>query len=67
MINAQDLTKCTVCSVEFSADEQPEVMGYFGIIPVAFCAMCTACLYDLAQTLTDTGTNDEESASDTYH
>lgn len=64
-MNAHDVKQCTVCSVVFNEDEEPGISGYFGIIPVAFCTTCTACLYDLANTLL--GGEDEESSTNAYH
>lgn len=39
---------CTVCSCEFS-DEEGGVIGYFGILPVAFCPTCYSSMYDMVQ------------------
>lgn len=54
---AQDLTKCTVCSIPFDESEGADLAGYFGMIPVAFCATCTSCMIDMTQQLTS---QDEE-------
>lgn len=43
--------KCNVCACEFSDDEGGTV-GYFGILPVAFCPTCLAAMSDMiVQTL----------------
>lgn len=39
---------CTVCSCEFS-DDEGGVIGYFGILPVAFCPTCYSSMYDMVQ------------------
>ena len=38
--------KCTVCSCEFT-DEEGGVIGYIGILPVAFCPTCYSGIYDM--------------------
>jgi hypothetical protein len=40
--------KCNVCSCEFTEDEGG-VLGYFGILPVAFCPTCYSSMYDMVQ------------------
>jgi len=43
--------RCNVCSSDFTADEGGTT-GYFGILPVAFCPTCLACMNDMiVQTL----------------
>ena len=41
-----DTHLCSVCSCEFSEDEGG-VLGYFGILPVAFCPTCYSCMLDM--------------------
>jgi hypothetical protein len=38
--------KCSVCSCEFTEDEGGTI-GYFGILPVAFCPTCLCCMEDM--------------------
>ena len=38
--------KCNVCSCEFTEDEGG-VLGYFGILPVAFCPTCYSSMVDM--------------------
>jgi hypothetical protein len=38
--------KCNVCSSDFTAAEGG-VIGYFGILPVAFCATCYSSMCDM--------------------
>jgi hypothetical protein len=38
--------KCNVCSCDFTEDEGG-VVGYFGMLPVAFCPTCYASMYDM--------------------
>lgn len=38
---------CTVCSSEYS-DDEGGTQGYFGILPVSFCATCLSCMIDMA-------------------
>ena len=40
--------RCTVCACEFTEDEGG-VLGYFGILPVAFCPTCYSSMYDMVQ------------------
>ena len=39
---------CNVCSCEFTDDEGGTI-GYFGILPVAFCPMCYSSMVDMVQ------------------
>ena len=41
-----DTHKCNVCSCEFTEDEGG-VLGYFGILPVAFCPTCYSSMVDM--------------------
>ena len=41
-----DQHKCNVCSCEFTKDEGG-TLGYFGILPVAFCPNCYSSMYDM--------------------
>jgi hypothetical protein len=45
------MTECSVCKCEFSLDEEGEIDGNFGIIPVAFCPTCLTCMLDMADQL----------------
>ena len=40
--------KCNVCSSEFTDDEGGTI-GYFGMIPVAFCPWCYSSMVDMVQ------------------
>jgi hypothetical protein len=40
--------KCSVCSCDFTEDEGG-VLGYFGILPVAFCPTCFSSMIDMAE------------------
>jgi hypothetical protein len=40
--------KCSVCSCDFTEDEGG-VLGYFGILPVAFCPTCFSSMLDMAE------------------
>jgi hypothetical protein len=42
---------CSVCSCEFSLDEEGGISGDFGIIPVSFCPNCLCCMMDMADQL----------------
>ncbi len=55
---------CNVCSSEFSEDEGG-VLGYFGMLPVAFCPWCYSSMCDMVlQDLDlDTEINSDEDAS----
>jgi uncharacterized protein (DUF983 family) len=48
---------CNVCGCEYHSDEGG-VEGYFGILPVAFCATCYASMVDMVGQDLDLG--DEE-------
>lgn len=47
-----DSHKCSVCSCEFTEDEGG-IVGYFGILPVAFCPTCFSCMVDMTQQYID--------------
>ena len=40
--------KCNVCSCEFT-DDEGWTLGYFGMIPVAFCPTCYSAMCDMVQ------------------
>jgi len=48
--------KCNVCACEFT-DDEGGVVGYFGILPVAFCPTCYSSMVDMVQQ--DMGFEDE--------
>ena len=52
-----DEHKCSVCSCDFT-DDEGGVIGYFGILPVAFCPTCYSCMVDMVSQDLDLG--DEE-------
>jgi|TARA_R100001163_G_scaffold59416_1_gene48168 uncharacterized protein (DUF983 family) len=43
-------TVCNVCEGEIEEDNG-DVVGYFGILPVAFCVMCLSNIYDMVEQL----------------
>ena len=45
------MSECSVCSCEFSLDEEGGVSGEFGILPVAFCPTCLSCMCDMGSQL----------------
>ena len=54
-----DNHKCNICSCEFTEDEGG-VLGYFGILPVAFCPNCYSSMVDMvSQDLDINGEEDE--------
>ena len=61
MISGLDHTgdehKCSVCSCDFT-DDEGGVIGYFGILPVAFCPTCYSCMVDMVSQ--DLGIGDED-------
>ena len=38
--------KCTICDCEIEEDNG-DIIGYFGIIPIAFCVWCLSSLTDM--------------------
>ena len=40
--------KCNVCACDFT-DDEGGVVGYFGILPVAFCPTCYSSIVDMVQ------------------
>lgn len=52
-----DEHKCSVCSCDFT-DDEGGVIGYFGILSVAFCPTCYSCMVDMVTQDLDLG--DEE-------
>ena len=49
-----DEHKCSVCSCDFT-DDEGGVIGYFGILPVAFCPTCHSCMVDMVSQDLDLG------------
>jgi hypothetical protein len=49
-----DEHKCSVCSCDFT-DDEGGVIGYFGILPVAFCPTCYSCMVDMVTQDLDLG------------
>ena len=47
------MTQCSVCSCDFSLDEEGGIQGDFGILPVAFCPTCLSCMMDMADQLNE--------------
>ena len=46
MTNENELVqKCSICACEF--DSSVGAFGFFGILPVAFCPSCLACMEDM--------------------
>ena len=42
---------CSICKCEFDIKNEGGVEGEFGILPVAFCPTCLACIYSLVDEL----------------
>ena len=54
--------ECSVCEIDF-ADDEGGMLGYIGIIPVAFCPTCYAGICDMVEQLYEKeweGLTDEE-------
>ena len=50
---------CSVCSCEFNEWAEGGTVGNFGILPVAFCPTCLACMYDMVRQM-DEGFDGQE-------
>ena len=54
--------KCSVCQTDFT-DDEGGMLGYIGILPVAFCPFCYSGICDMVEQLDDREweglTNDE--------
>jgi hypothetical protein len=50
--------KCNVCACDFT-DDEGGVVGYFGILPVAFCPTCYSSMVDMVQQDLELGFEDE--------
>ena len=48
---------CTICSCNYS-DDEGGMEGYFGILPVSFCATCFSCMIDMASQFVGERTED---------
>lgn len=44
--------KCNVCQTDFT-DDEGGMLGYLGLIPVAFCPYCYAGICDMVEQLDD--------------
>ena len=42
-------TVCTICEGPFCYESEGGILGYIGILPVAFCPTCKAGIYDFAE------------------
>jgi hypothetical protein len=54
--------KCSVCQTDFT-DDEGGMLGYIGILPVAFCPFCYSGICDMVEQLDDReweGLTDEE-------
>ena len=54
--------KCSVCQTDFT-DDEGGMLGYIGILPVAFCPFCFAGICDMVEQMDDReweGLTDEE-------
>ena len=56
-----ELHKCSVCSCEFTEDEGG-LLGYFGMLPVAFCPFCFSSMCDMVDQLSIDEDLEEETA-----
>jgi len=45
------MTKCSICSCEFSLEDEGGIAGEFDILPVQFCPTCLCCMLDMADQL----------------
>ena len=48
-----NLYNCSVCDVDFDECAEGGIVGDFGILPVAFCPTCLACMYDMVEQMSD--------------
>ena len=54
--------KCSICQTDFT-DDEGGMLGYIGILPVAFCPFCYSGICDMVEQLDDReweGLTDEE-------
>jgi len=56
------MDKCTICSAEFSLEEEGGIDGHLGMIPIMFCPTCLSGIMDMADQIN--GVEDED---DTYN
>jgi phosphosulfolactate synthase (CoM biosynthesis protein A) len=47
------MEKCSVCSCDFSLEEEGGISGAFGVLPVDFCPTCFSSMMDMADKLGD--------------
>lgn len=45
------MEKCSVCSCDFSLEEEGGISGAFGVLPVDFCPTCFSSMMDMADKL----------------
>jgi hypothetical protein len=43
--------KCSICSSDFDLDGEGGEIGYFGMMPVAFCPWCLSSMLDMCRQL----------------
>ena len=59
------MDKCSICDVEFEEESEGGVIGYLGILPVAFCPTCFSGIMDMAEMLRVI--DDEENTENCHH
>ena len=47
----ENVYNCSVCSCDFDEYNEGGTVGNFGILPVAFCPTCLACMFDMVEQL----------------
>ena len=47
----ENVYNCSVCGCEFDEYAEGGTVGEFGILPVAFCPTCLACMFDMVEQL----------------
>ena len=45
----ENTLNCSVCSTDFDEYNEGGTVGDFGMLPVAFCPTCLACMCDMVQ------------------
>ena len=52
-------SECSVCRGEFDLETEGGIEGDFGILPVAFCPTCYACMVDMVSQVIELWENDQ--------
>ena len=51
------MSKCSICSTEFSLDDEGGIEGDLGMLPVSFCPFCLSGIFDMSKQIIQNSLN----------